>query len=177
MCGIKVIAVHQIRYVKSFYHPLTLKMPLQELTGRILEMIPHQQPFRFIDAITFVDDNRIEGNYFLSETADFYKGHFPGFHVTPGVILTEIMAQTGMVAFGIYLMMQEGETTFNNMVTLLTETNIKFKKQVLPGQQVFVQSEKIVFRHGRLRCNVVLTNSVNELLCQGNMSGILFIKP
>jgi len=83
----------------------------------------------------------------------------------------------GMVAFGIYLLLQEGETSFTNMVTLLTETNIKFKKQVLPGQKVFVQSEKIVFRHGRLRCNISLTNSANELLCQGNMSGMLFIKP
>ena len=81
-----------------------------------------------------------------------------------------------MVAFGIYLLMLEGESAFNNMAALLTETNIKFKKQVLPGQKVFVQSEKILFRHGRLRCNVSLVNSQKELLCSGNMSGMLFIK-
>jgi len=152
-------------------------MAEQEIFNRVLQLVPHQFPFRFIDAITYLDDNRIEGNYFLKADTDFYKGHFPGFPVTPGVILTEIMAQVGMVAFGIYLLIQEGETSFTNMVTLLTETNIKFKKQVLPGQKVFVQSEKIVFRHGRLRCNISLTNGANELLCQGNMSGMLFIKP
>ena len=152
-------------------------MASQETLAHVLDLVPHRQPFRFIDAITFLDDNRIEGNYFLGESEDFYKGHFPGYAVTPGVILTEIMAQTGMVAFGIYLMMQQGETTFANMATLLTETNIKFKEQVLPGQKVLVQSEKIVFRHGRLRCNVSLTSSSNKLLCQGSMSGMLFIKP
>ena len=152
-------------------------MESQKILAEVLGKVPHQFPFRYIDEITYLDDIRIEGNYFLKEDSDFYKGHFPGFPVTPGVILTEIMAQIGMVAFGIYLMMLDGETAFTNMAALLTETNIKFKKQVLPQQKVFVQSEKILFRHGRLRCNVFLKNSENNLLSYGNMSGMLFIKP
>ena len=152
-------------------------MESKEVLSAVLNKVPHQPPFRFIDVITYLDSTRIEGNFFLKEDADFYKGHFPGFPVTPGVLLTEIMAQTGMVAFGIYLMMLEGETAFTNMVTLLTETNIKFKKQVLPGQKVFVISEKTLFRHGKLQCNISLKNSDDNLLCFGNMSGMLFIKP
>lgn len=151
-------------------------MEPKEIIEAVINKIPHQPPFRFIDEITYLDDNRIEGNYFLKENADFYKGHFPGFPVTPGVLLTEIMAQVGMVAFGIYLMMKNGEVAFTNMVTLLTETNIKFKKQVLPGQKVFVHSEKIFFRHGKLHCNISLKDINNNLLCFGNMSGMLFIK-
>jgi 3-hydroxyacyl-[acyl-carrier-protein] dehydratase len=151
-------------------------MESKEIIEAVLNKIPHQAPFRFIDEITYLDDKRIEGNYFLKEDADFYKGHFPGFPVTPGVILTEIMAQIGMVAFGIYLMMLKGETTFANMATMLTETNIKFKKRVSPGQKVFVHSEKIFFRHGKLQCNISLKNSENNLLCFGSMSGIVFIK-
>lgn len=139
--------------------------------------VPHQSPFRFIDEITFLDSEKIEGNYFLKETESFYKGHFPDLPVTPGVILTEIMAQIGMVAFGIYLMMLEGEIEFKNMATLLTETNIKFKKQVLPGQKVFVHSEKILFRHGKLQCTISLKTNENSLICYGNMSGMLYIKP
>jgi 3-hydroxyacyl-[acyl-carrier-protein] dehydratase len=152
-------------------------MESKKIFADILSKIPHRDPFRYIDEITYLDNTRIEGNYFLKEESDFYKGHFPGFPVTPGVILTEIMAQIGMVAFGIYLMKQEGETVFENMKALLTETNIKFKKQVLPGQKVYVQSEKILFRHGKLQCNVLLKNSENIFLCGGNMSGMLFIKP
>lgn len=144
----------------------------------VLNKVPQQPPFRFIDAITSLDEDHIEGNYLLKTDTDFYKGHFPGYPLTPGVILIEIMAQIGMVAFGIYLLMQNKETAVrDNMLALLTETNIKFKKQVLPGQKVFVRSEKILFRHGRLRCNVSLKNTENQLLCQGNMSGMLFIKP
>jgi 3-hydroxyacyl-[acyl-carrier-protein] dehydratase len=148
----------------------------KEIIAAVLNKIPHQYPFRFVDEITYLDDTRIEGNYFLKEESDFYKGHFPGFPITPGVLLTEIMAQTGMVAFGIYLMMMQGETSFTNMATMLTETNIKFKKQVLPQQKVFVRSEKVFFRHGKLQCNVSLKDSENNLLCFGNMSGMLFIK-
>jgi 3-hydroxyacyl-[acyl-carrier-protein] dehydratase len=151
-------------------------MEQKDIIATVLNKIPHQPPFRFIDEITYLDDTRIEGNYFLNANTDFYKGHFPEFPVTPGVILTEIMAQIGMVAFGIYLMMLGGETAFTNMATLLTETNIKFKKQVLPGQKIFVRSEKILFRHGKLQCNVSLKNSEGNLLCFGTMSGMLFIK-
>ncbi|HVM86596.1 MAG TPA: hypothetical protein VMT76_00310 [Puia sp.] len=151
-------------------------MESKETISRILQILPHQQPFRFIDEITSVDDSHIEGNYLLQENESFYKGHFPGFAVTPGVILTEIMAQIGLVAFGIYLLMAEGEKEFKNMATLLTETNIRFKKQVFPSQKVFVHSEKILFRHGKLQCNVSLKNAENVLLCYGNMSGMLHIK-
>jgi len=151
-------------------------MESERIFTDVLDKVPHQPPFRFIDEIIFLSHNHIEGNYFLKETLDFYSGHYPGFPVTPGVIQIEIMAQIGMVAFGIYLLMQEGETDFKNMIALLTDTNIKFKKQVFPGQKVFVHSDKILFRHGRLRCNVSLLNNQKELLCHGSMSGMLALK-
>ena len=151
-------------------------METPAIIASILDKIPHQPPFRFIDEITYLDDNYIEGHYLLRADAEFYKGHFPGFPITPGVILTEIMAQIGMVAFGIYLMMLEGESAFENMATLLTETNCKFKKQVLPGEKVFVHSEKIIFRHGKLQCNISMKNAENNIVCFGNMSGMIFIK-
>jgi 3-hydroxyacyl-[acyl-carrier-protein] dehydratase len=152
-------------------------MESKEIFAAVLDKMPQQPPFRFIDEITNLDDQHIDGNYFLKEDADFYKGHFPGFPITPGVVLTEIMAQIGMVAFGIYLMMMQGETAFTNMATMLTETNIKFKKQVLPGQRVFVHSEKKYFRHGKLECNILLKDRDNKLLCFGSMSGMVFKKP
>ncbi len=152
-------------------------MESKETIAGILRLIPFQPPFRFIDEITYLDSNRIEGNFFLKEDFDFYKGHFPGFPVTPGVILTEIMAQTGMVAFGIYLMMLDGEKEFKNMVTLLTETHIRFRKSVSPPHKVFIESKKIIFRHGKLQCNISLANEENNLLCYGNISGMLYIKP
>jgi len=151
-------------------------MDSKETIDHILRLVPFQPPFRFIDEISYLDPDRIAGNFQLKEEFDFYKGHFPGFPVTPGVILTEIMAQTGMVAFGIYLMMLEGEREFRNMVTLLTETRIRFKKSVQPPQKVFIDSRKILFRHGKLSCDISLRNEENQLLCFGDISGMLYIK-
>lgn len=152
-------------------------MEPEKILSEVLSKVPHQPPFRYIDEITYLDEKSIEGNYLLKTDLDFYKGHFIGFPITPGVILTEIMAQTGMVAFGIFLMMQEGEKEFTNMAALLTDVDIHFRKLVLPGEKVFVRSEKILFRHGRLRCNVSLRNSEGNVVCNGNMAGMLFMKP
>ncbi|MEE2664712.1 MAG: hypothetical protein VX681_11400 [Myxococcota bacterium] len=69
----------------------------------VLARIPQQEPFRFIDGIDELDPNHIVAHYTFREAAEFYRGHFPGNPITPGVLLTEAMAQAGVVAFGLYL--------------------------------------------------------------------------
>ena len=64
----------------------------------ILDSIPQQEPFRFIDEILELSEDHILAAYRFREDADFYRGHFPGNPVTPGVILIETMAQSGVVA-------------------------------------------------------------------------------
>ena len=71
--------------------------------AEILARVPQQEPFRFIDEITELDDEHIVARYRFREDADFYRGHFPGNPITPGVILVETMAQAGVVALGLYL--------------------------------------------------------------------------
>lgn len=70
----------------------------------ILAKLPYSKPFHFVDELLHVDENSITGTYTYSEDLDFYKGHFSGNPVTPGVILTETMAQIGMVCLGIFLL-------------------------------------------------------------------------
>ena len=71
--------------------------------AEVLARVPQQEPFRFIDEISELDDEHIVANYRFREDADFYRGHFPGNPITPGVILVETMAQAGVVALGLYL--------------------------------------------------------------------------
>ena len=70
----------------------------------VLALVPQQEPFRFIDEIISLDDEQIVGAYRFREDEYFYRGHFPGNPITPGVILIETMAQIGVVAFGMYLL-------------------------------------------------------------------------
>ena len=69
----------------------------------VLELLPQQEPFRFVDEILEVDENHIVARYRFRADADFYRGHFPGDPITPGVILLESLAQVGVVALGIYI--------------------------------------------------------------------------
>ena len=141
----------------------------------IAALIPHREPFRFIDKITHIDDDCVEGNYFLDPGHAFYQGHFPGHPVTPGVILIEAMAQIGLVAFGIYQLAKTGsaEDTVGGCVPVLTSVDVKFSKKVLPGEQVFVRAEKTIFRHGRLVCKVKLQNSQGCTAAEGSISGFI----
>ena len=145
------------------------------MTGaQILALLPYRKPFLFVDEITQVDENQIEGHYSFSKEEFFYIGHFPGFPLTPGVILIECMAQIGLVALGIYLLDQQGiHISFSaEKLPLFTSSNIQFYKKVLPGEKVVIKGEKVVFRHHKLRSNVKMTNEMGETVCDGLISGM-----
>jgi 3-hydroxyacyl-[acyl-carrier-protein] dehydratase len=90
--------------------------------------------------------------------------------VTPGVILTETMAQIGVVCLGIYLL----NNKFNNEhLIALTSSEIEFLIPVFPKEKVTVISEKIYFRFGKLKCNVKMINEQGEVVCNGTIAGII----
>lgn len=136
----------------------------------ILSKLPYDKPFLFVDELLRVDENGVTGTYFFNENLDFYKGHFKENPVTPGVILTETMAQIGLVCLGVFLLNKD--LNKNNIITL-TSTEIEFLKPVLPNEKVTVVSEKIYFRFGKLKCRVVMTNEVSEQVCTGTISGMI----
>ena len=77
----------------------------------IISNLPYSKPFLFVDEIICIDENGVEGEYTFDENLDFYKGHFNENPVTPGVILTEVMAQIGVVCLGIFLLNEERSST------------------------------------------------------------------
>ena len=141
----------------------------------IVRMIPQREPFRFIDKITFVDDNLIHGYYHFHHNHDFYKGHFPGQPITPGVILIEVMAQIGLVAFGLYLLTKTKtlDDVMSGSIPVMSSADVKFYKKVLPGEYVYVKAEKILFRHGKLVCQVKLLNNSGCIAAEGPISGFI----
>lgn len=142
----------------------------------ILYHLPYKSSFRFVDNITSLDMNGVTGDYTLKEDAFFYQDHFPGNPVTPGVIITEIMAQIGLVVLGIYIMNASSEIQNEEntpLFPLLTSVDVSFGKMVLPGEKVSVISQKKYFRFGKLKCYVEMLNARNELIANGMFSGII----
>ena len=139
----------------------------------IIAQLPYSNPFLFVDEIIQIGENGVEGTYTFDENLDFYKGHFKDFPVTPGVILTEVMAQIGVVCLGVYLV----NNTFSKKTSIaLTSIDIEFLKPVFPNEKVNVISEKIYFRFGKLKCKVIMKNEKGEIVCKGIIAGMIISK-
>lgn len=137
----------------------------------IISKLPYSKPFLFVDEIISISENGVEGTYRFDENLDFYKGHFISNPVTPGVILTEVMAQIGLVCLGIYLLNKK----FNKYSSIsLTSIEIDFLKPVFPNENVTVISEKIYFRFGKLKCKVSMKNQIGIEVCSGTIAGMIF---
>jgi 3-hydroxyacyl-[acyl-carrier-protein] dehydratase len=141
---------------------------------RVLGMVPQQHPFRFIEDILELDDQHVVGVYRFQKNEYFYRGHFPGLPITPGVILIETMAQTGVVAFGLYLetLAGKGKDGGSDNVTLFTlAENVEFTGVVSPGELVMITGRKIYFRGNQIKVAVTMTRPNGEEVCSGILAG------
>ena len=141
----------------------------------ILEKLPYNKPFLFVDKLVNVNNNEVEGIYTFDTESDFYKGHFKNNPVTPGVILTECCAQIGVVCLGIHLMKKEISNEDAELQIGLSSSEMEFLVPVLPGETVKVVSKKVYFRFHKLKCEVKMYNSIQQLVCKGTIAGM--IKP
>ena len=142
----------------------------------IISLLPYAPPFLFVDDILKVDGKSITGSYTFREDEFFYQGHFKNNPITPGVILTETMAQIGLVAFGIYLLnLTTDKEELKKVNVAMTSTQIDFFIPVLPKERVTVISEKEYLRFNKLKCNVRMLNAKEELVCRGSIAGMIII--
>ena len=142
----------------------------------IVDKLPYKSSFLFVDNISSLNEEGVTGDYTLKKEAFFYEDHFAGNPVTPGVIITEIMAQIGLVVLGIYLVVRSAQglmTGEGGLLPLLTSTDISFHKMVLPGEKVTVISKKQYFRFGKLKCDVEMRDVEGELVAKGMISGFI----
>ena len=141
---------------------------------QIINLLPYQDPFLFVEELTMISNEGVSGNYTFKQNEYFYKGHFKNNPITPGVILTECMAQIGVVCLGIYILKDKISEDFNPQIAL-TSSNIDYFLPVFPNEKVTVISEKEIFRFNKLKCKVKMLNSKGELVCRGIISGMLKI--
>jgi len=142
----------------------------------VLELVPQQAPFRFIDEIISLDEEQIVGAYRFREDEYFYRGHFPDRPITPGVILIETMAQIGVVAFGMYLLACQKSVRpcqLKGPLSLFSlADNIEFIGIVSPGERVIVKGKKIYMRKGALKVDISMERENGEVICVGKLAGM-----
>ncbi len=138
----------------------------------IIAKLPYTNPFLFVDGIDEVQNDYISGHYTFKEDSFFYEGHFKDHPVTPGVILTECMAQIGLVSLGIFKLKDQD---ISNLTVAFTNAEVAFLKPVFPSQKVIVTSKEIFFRFNKLKCDVVLRDEQNVICVKGSLAGIFKI--
>jgi len=148
----------------------------KNLRTTILNAVPQQHPFRFIEEILEMDGERITGAYRFRRDEYFYRGHFPDRPVTPGVILIEAMAQTGVVAHGLYLSTTKpGGVSAEEIVKITTlftyAEEVEFLGIVAPGERIVFRGKKIYFRQGSLKAAVTAEREDGEIVCRGILAG------
>ena len=143
------------------------------LTGKeLLRHMPQQEPFRFVDEVLEADERHIVCRYTYRRDDSFYRGHFPGQPVTPGVILLETMAQSGVVLQGIYLLLKEGAST-STYRTMFTDAQVEWHSPVKPGETVTIHAELLTWRKMRIRSKVELkVGEKGRLGASGILAGI-----
>ena len=108
---------------------------------QIMEIIPHRDPFLLIDEVIEMEKGkRIVALKHIKKDEYWFKGHFPEYPVTPGVLIIEMLAQAGAVCM---LSMDEhkGKIGFLGGVN-----NAKFRRQVLPGETLRLEVEMVKIR-------------------------------
>jgi len=114
---------------------------LLDING-ILKIMPHRYPFLMIDSIIdLVPEKKVVAIKNVTINEPFFQGHFPGHPIMPGVMIIEAMAQAGGV-----LILNAIEDPQSKVVYFMSINNAKFRKPVMPGDQLRFVVNMTAFR-------------------------------
>ncbi len=111
-------------------------------TVAIQKILPHRYPFLMVDAIVELERHkRIVGIKNVTINEEFFKGHFPGRPVMPGVLIIEAMAQTGGI-----LLFQEVPDRAGKLLYFVAIDDARFRRVVVPGDQLRMEMTALAWR-------------------------------
>lgn len=117
---------------------------------KILEILPHRFPFLLVDRVLKYDEENLELTALKNVTFNepFFPGHFPGKPIMPGVLMLEAMAQVGGIL--IYTS-QANKVTEGKKAFFMTINNAKFRKPVVPGDQLIMKVKLVQKKLGAFK--------------------------
>jgi 3-hydroxyacyl-[acyl-carrier-protein] dehydratase len=138
----------------------------------IQSILPHRYPFLLIDRIVEIEPlKRIVAIKNVTINEHFFQGHFPGTPVMPGVIIIEAMAQAGAL-----LLFREVPDRENKLLYFTRIDEAKFRKPVVPGDQLRIEVEVLKFKMGycRLRAEAFVEG---QLVTEAVIASVLADRP
>jgi 3-hydroxyacyl-[acyl-carrier-protein] dehydratase len=112
--------------------------------NEIMKLLPHRYPFLLVDRITEIDpEKKIVGLKNVTMNEPFFQGHFPGHPVMPGVLIVEAMAQVAAI-----LVYSSSDDNKGKITYFVGIDKTKFRKPVVPGDQLRLELEVIGCRRG-----------------------------
>ena len=143
------------------------------LLNEIKELIPHRDPFLFLDKLFNIEIlTSATGYKIFTANEPFFKGHFPEKAVVPGVILVEMMAQTAaaLIAYSIK------DETFDKIVYLMNISDTKFRKPVFPGDEVYAYVKASRSRGRVWKFNGIARDKVDNIIAESTWSATIMDK-
>lgn len=118
---------------------------------KIVDCLPHRYPFLLVDRVLELDPGqRVVAIKNVTINEPFFSGHFPGHPIMPGVLIVEAMAQTGGL-----LMMSEMENVAEKVIYFMSLDDVKWRKPVVPGDQLIFEVELVKRRRTILKMHGV----------------------
>jgi 3-hydroxyacyl-[acyl-carrier-protein] dehydratase len=134
---------------------------------QIKELLPHREPFLFVDEVTRIDENTVEAFRDIRPDEYFFAGHFPGFPVLPGVLMVEAIAQVGILIVLNRLGGRGGKKTLFARID-----GARFRRQVNPGERLLLDAKVIGSKAGVYRIHGTARVG-EELACEATVVGAL----